>query len=120
MRVPVLMLSVSSLLTVTAVASGAGNAPLRLHLPTRVVANRSVTVIVSAARAQPVAQLRIVAVAPNLSVMDVVLMRRVSPSSWKAEVAFPHSGRWHLVVPNWTLAGYTTPFPVDATVLVRP
>jgi hypothetical protein len=49
-----------------------------------------------------------------------VLMRRVSPSSWKAAVAFPHSGRWHLVVPNWTLAGYTTPFPVDATVLVRP
>jgi hypothetical protein len=139
------MLGVASFLTVATAASGAGVAPLQVHLPARVVANRSVTVVVTAARAQPVAELRLVIVAPKSSVMDVVgktvgsansggiasgaeiprdgfsvLMRRVSASSWRVTVTFTRPGRWHLVVPNWILAGYVTPFPVDAIVLVRP
>jgi len=46
--------------------------------------------------------------------------RRFSATAWNARVTFPSAGRWRIVVPDWTPEGYTTPFPVLASVHVRP
>lgn len=119
----------------------AGNVPLRVSLPLRVVARHATTLVVLARRPQAEAELRIVLVAPMASVMDVVaaltdagtagssadiprdgfsvMARRLSATSWRVGVAFPRAGLWRVVVPNWTLNGYTTPFPALTSVRVR-
>ena len=86
--------------------------------------------------------LRLVAVAPGGSVMDVVgtvtggaimtsqaniphdgfgiLMKRVSSNRWRAYVKFSRAGHWELVIPNGSLDGYAMPLPIDRAVTVAP
>jgi hypothetical protein len=120
----------------------AGNAPLRVSVPESVTARHAATLVVRAKRPQPETKLRVVLVAPRASVMDVVaaltqggtaagssvdiprdgfavVARRFSTTSWKVRLAFPRAGLWRVVVPNWTLNGYTTPFPAIVSVRVR-
>ena len=49
----------------------------------------------------------------------VVLMKRSGPRTWRAQIRFPRSGRWHLIVPNWCAPGYAAPLPIDRIVRVR-
>jgi hypothetical protein len=76
--------------------------------------------------------LRLIAVAPGKGWYDVVgtvtgdssrahaqiphdgfeiVLRRIAPRSWRAVVRLPRPGRWRLVVPNGTHAGFAVPPP---------
>ena len=142
MRLVVLLPCAVIVLVLAPRVGAAGNAPLHVSLPDGVTARHPATLVVHSTRPQPETKLRVVLVAPDASVMDVVtaltqggtaagssariprdgfavLARRVSSTTWKVRLAFPRAGRWRVVVPNWTLNGYTTPFPAFATVRVR-
>ena len=76
--------------------------------------------------------LRLIAVAPGNDWYDVVgtvtgdssrtdakiphdgfeiTLQRIAPRSWRAVVRLPRAGRWRLVVPNGTHAGFMVPPP---------
>jgi hypothetical protein len=40
-----------------------------------------------------------------------ITLKRVAPKHWRALVRLPRAGRWRLVVPNGTHAGYMLPPP---------
>ena len=142
MRIVVLVACAVIVLFLAPYVGAAGNAPLRVSLPGGVTAHHAATLVVRATRPQPEADLRVVLVPPGTSVIDVVTAlteggtaagsavesardgfavraRRTSATSWKARLVFPRPGVWRVVVPNWTLDGYTTPFPALDTVRVR-
>ncbi len=142
MRAAVLLPCVVIVLVLAPRLAAAGNARLHVSLPDGVTARHPATLAVASTRPQPEMKLRVVLVAPDTPVMDVVaalteggtpagssarfprdgfavLARRVSSTTWKVRLAFPRAGRWRVVVPNWTLSGYTTPFPTIASVRVR-
>ena len=142
MRSVALLASASIALLVAPLVAAAGNAPLRVSVPLSVTARHAATLVVRSKRPQPEARLRVVLVAPKASVVDVVaaltqggtaagsfvviprdgfavVARRFSATSWKVRFAFPRAGLWRVVVPNWTLNGYTTPFPAIVGVHVR-
>lgn len=86
--------------------------------------------------------LRLVVVAPRVSVMDVVaattqggasatprtvqlprdgfarLLKPVGPYTWRCRVTLNRPGVWRLVVPNWSLQGYAMPLPLVRSVRV--
>ncbi len=121
-------------------ASPAGNARLRLISRPVVLVKRPTVLTIRASRPQPESQLRLVLIAPQASLMDVVgaaanerpiksavevpggfttLARRFSATAWNVRVTFPSAGRWRVVVPDWTLKGFTTPFPALVSVHVQ-
>lgn len=132
--------AVVALLVVPCVVA-AGNAQLHLSLARDVTARHETTLMVRSTKPQPEPKLKVIVVAPRASVMDVVsaltdggtagsyveiprdgfavIARRVSATAWKVRLTFPRAGRWRVVVPNWALSGYTTPFPAVARVLVH-
>ncbi|MBD0330792.1 MAG: hypothetical protein ICV64_11910 [Thermoleophilia bacterium] len=80
--------------------------------------------------------LRLVAVAPQVSKLDVlravghdraiparlgfeVPLTRTSRRAWAGAATFPRRGRWLLVVPNFGPRGYAIPQPLVRTVAVR-
>jgi hypothetical protein len=93
-----------------------------------------VTVVVGTERALPADDfIRLIAVAPGKGWYDVVgtvtgdssrahaqiprdgfevRLSRVAPKRWRAFVRFPRAGRWRLVVPNETRAGFMIPPPL--------
>jgi hypothetical protein len=131
-------------MTVTAmlVASAQAKGRLWMNAPHSVAIGRTVTVTVRTG--QTLSGLRLVVVAPRVSVMDVVaattqgggatpasevemprdgfavLMRRAGPSTWKAKVRLSRAGSWRLVIPNWSLQGYAMPLPLVKTIHVTP
>ena len=131
-------------LTMTAMVVGSAQAKGRLWMnaPHAVAIGRTVTVTVRTG--ERLSGLRLVVVAPRVSVMDVVaastqgggasspsqvemphdgfavLMRRAGPSTWWAKVRFARAGSWRLVIPNWSLQGYATPLPLVKTIHVTP
>jgi hypothetical protein len=42
-----------------------------------------------------------------------ITLKRLGPRSWRAAVRLPRPGRWRLVIPNGTHAGFTTPPPAS-------
>jgi hypothetical protein len=83
--------------------------------------------------------LKLIAVAPNKSLREVVgrvtgdssrprasiprdgfavPVTRIAPNRWRAFVRFPRPGRWRLVIPNGAVVGFTIPPPAVETVVV--
>ncbi|HVC86340.1 MAG TPA: hypothetical protein VNC40_02825, partial [Gaiellaceae bacterium] len=121
-------------------ASAQAKGRLWLSVPHSVATGRTVTVAVRTG--EPLNGLRLVVVAPKVSVMDVVsattqggaatwpraiqmprdgfavLMTRTGTLTWKAKVTFAKPGMWRLVIPNWSLQGYAMPLPLVKTIHV--
>jgi len=124
------------------VASAQAKGRLWMNAPRSVAIGRMVTVTVRTG--ETLSGLRLVVVAPRVSVMDVVaattqsggatspsdvemprdgfavLMRRTGASTWKARMRFARAGSWRLVIPNWSLQGYAMPLPLVKTIHVTP
>jgi hypothetical protein len=134
-----------ALLSGVAAVSVASSASAKSGLTMRVGSStprigQSITVLVTTSRPLATDGMRLVVVAPGVSMMDVVgivtggaspasppsiphdgygmLLRRVSRTTWRAFVTFSRPGRWQLVVPNWVLDGYAMPIPFVRAVTV--
>jgi hypothetical protein len=129
-------------MTVAAVSGGPAQAKgkLSMNAPRSIATGHAVTVTVTTAERLP--GLRLVIVAPKVSVMDVVaattqsgaatsprtiemprdgfavLMMRTGKSRWTARVTFARPGTWRLVIPNWNLNGYAMPLPLVKSIHV--
>ncbi len=103
-------------------------------------AGHAFTVVVRTERSLPENDwLRLIAVAPGASLYDVIgvvtgdsslaqaniphdgfeiKLVRTAPNRWRAFARLPRAGRWRLVVPNGTHAGFMYPPPIVRAVSV--